>query len=88
MNASQALLTIGGHEDPLLPKLIRAINLSQEIDVAVSFVRTYSVLAHEERSDQITESAKRGFLGRNSGASPKTSSIKPFVWCERSGRSC
>ncbi len=40
MNAYQALLTIGGHEDPLLPKLIRAINQSQELDIAVSFVRT------------------------------------------------
>lgn len=40
MNAPQALLTIGGYEDPLLPKLIRAINSAQEIEVAVSFVRS------------------------------------------------
>lgn len=39
MNAPQTLLTVGGYEDPLLPKLIQAINYAQEIEVAVSFVR-------------------------------------------------
>ena len=39
MNAPQALLTVGGYEDPLLPKLIQAINYAQEIEMAVSFVR-------------------------------------------------
>ena len=47
MHSSQALLTIGGIEDPLLPKLIKAINQAQEIEVAVSFVRTsgYNLLS-------------------------------------------
>ncbi len=47
MHTSQALLTIGGHEDPLLPKLIDAINQAQEIDIAVSFVRSsgYNLLS-------------------------------------------
>ncbi len=44
---SQALLTVGGYEDPLLPKLITAINQAEEIEVAVSFVRMsgYTLLA-------------------------------------------
>ena len=47
MNTSQALLTIGGIEDPLLPKLISAINQAHEVEIAVSFVRSsgYNLLS-------------------------------------------
>ena len=43
----QALLTVGGYEDPLLPRLITAINQAESIEVAVSFVRMsgYKLLA-------------------------------------------
>ena len=36
---SSALLTIGGLDDPLLPKLIDAINRAQEIEITVAFIR-------------------------------------------------
>ncbi len=47
MDTSTALLTIGGYDDPLLPKLLGAINHAQEIEVAVSFIRVsgYNLLA-------------------------------------------
>ena len=36
---NSALLTIGGLDDPLLPKLIEAINRAQEIEITVAFIR-------------------------------------------------
>ncbi|MGI2259656.1 DEAD/DEAH box helicase family protein [Shewanella sp. GXUN23E] len=33
------ILTTGGHKDPLLPKLIKAINHATEIDISVSFIQ-------------------------------------------------
>ena len=36
---NSALLTTGGLDDPLLPKLIEAINGAQEIEITVAFIR-------------------------------------------------
>ena len=36
---NSALLTTGGLDDPLLPKLIDAINRAQEIEITVAFIR-------------------------------------------------
>ncbi|WP_461534740.1 DEAD/DEAH box helicase family protein [Spongorhabdus nitratireducens] len=37
--AGSALLTAGGYNDPLLPKLISAINRAREIEISVAFIR-------------------------------------------------
>ena len=62
MESSQAL-TIGGYEDPLLPKLISAINQACEIDIAVSFVRSsgYNLLSRA-LIDAMERSANIRFL--------------------------
>ncbi|WP_153766121.1 DEAD/DEAH box helicase family protein [Endozoicomonas sp. OPT23] len=63
MIQSQALLTVGGYDDPLLPKLIAAINQAQEIEVAVSFVRMsgYALLSGA-LIDALERGAKISFL--------------------------
>ena len=39
LDRSAALLTTGGREDPLLPKLIDGINRAETIEITVAFIR-------------------------------------------------